>query len=63
LIDTVCLSGSVEIGIDPLIYRFYEIMQVYGMALKEVIFNSGDESLVFISVVPPLNAEYQLVAT
>ena len=22
---------------DPLIYRFYEIMQVYGMALKEVI--------------------------
>lgn len=22
---------------DPLIYRFYEIMQVYGMAMKEVI--------------------------
>ncbi len=25
------------VPIDPLIYRFYEIMQVYGMALKEVI--------------------------
>jgi cyanate lyase len=25
------------VPIDPLVYRFYEIMQVYGMALKEVI--------------------------
>jgi cyanate lyase len=28
--------GSV-VPTDPLIYRFYEIMQVYGMAIKEVI--------------------------
>jgi mannose-6-phosphate isomerase-like protein (cupin superfamily) len=27
------------------------------------VFNSGDESLVFISVVSPLNAGYQLVIT
>lgn len=33
------LKGSLEpvIPIDPLIYRFYEIMQVYGMPLKAVI--------------------------
>ncbi|MEB3163115.1 MAG: cyanase [Prochlorothrix sp.] len=33
------LKGSLEpvIPTDPLIYRFYEIMQVYGMPLKAVI--------------------------
>jgi cyanate lyase len=32
------VKGTDEIvPIDPLIYRFYEIMQVYGMAMKEVI--------------------------
>jgi cyanate lyase len=33
------LKGSLDpvIPADPLIYRFYEIMQVYGMPLKEVI--------------------------
>lgn len=33
------LKGSLEenIPVDPLIYRFYEIMQVYGMPLKAVI--------------------------
>jgi cyanate lyase len=32
------LKGSdMLVPIDPLVYRFYEIMQVYGMALKEVI--------------------------
>lgn len=33
------LKGSLEpiIPTDPLIYRFYEIMQVYGMPLKDVI--------------------------
>jgi cyanate lyase len=32
------LTGSAAIvPTDPLIYRFYEIMQVYGMAIKEVI--------------------------
>ena len=33
------LKGSLapEIPTDPLIYRFYEIMQVYGMPLKSVI--------------------------
>jgi cyanate lyase len=32
------LKGSTTIvPTDPLIYRFYEIMQVYGMAIKEVI--------------------------
>ena len=32
-------KGSLEpvIPTDPLIYRFYEIMQVYGMPLKDVI--------------------------
>ena len=32
-------KGSLDpvIPTDPLIYRFYEIMQVYGMPLKEVI--------------------------
>jgi cyanate lyase len=32
-------KGSLDpvIPTDPLIYRFYEIMQVYGMALKDVI--------------------------
>jgi len=42
LIDelTTCpLKGSLEpvIPTDPLIYRFYEIMQVYGMPIKAVI--------------------------
>ncbi len=33
------LKGSLEsvVPVDPLIYRFYEIMQVYGMPLKEII--------------------------
>ena len=33
------LKGSLEptIPTDPLIYRFYEIMQVYGMPLKSII--------------------------
>ncbi|MBD2395894.1 cyanase [Cyanobacterium aponinum UTEX 3222] len=33
------LKGSLDpvIPTDPLIYRFYEIMQVYGMPMKEVI--------------------------
>lgn len=33
------LKGSLDtaIPVDPLIYRFYEIMQVYGMPLKAVI--------------------------
>ncbi|MDQ2098912.1 MAG: cyanase [Tychonema bourrellyi B0820] len=33
------LKGSLDAGVpvDPLIYRFYEIMQVYGMPLKAVI--------------------------
>ncbi len=33
------LKGSLEpvIPTDPLIYRFYEIMQVYGMPIKEVV--------------------------
>ncbi|MGY6530149.1 MAG: cyanase [Cyanobacterium sp.] len=33
------LKGSLDpvIPSDPLIYRFYEIMQVYGMPMKEVI--------------------------
>jgi cyanate lyase len=33
------LKGSLDatVPIDPLIYRFYEIMQVYGMPLKAVI--------------------------
>ena len=38
-------KGSLEpvIPTDPLIYRFYEIMQVYGMPLKDVIQeNFGD---------------------
>jgi cyanate lyase len=30
-------GSDILVPIDPLIYRFYEIMQVYGMALKEVI--------------------------
>jgi len=33
------LKGSLDasVPVDPLIYRFYEIMQVYGMPLKAVI--------------------------
>ncbi|MED4924838.1 cyanase, partial [Anoxybacillus geothermalis] len=33
------LKGSLDtaIPVDPLIYRFYEIIQVYGTTLKEVI--------------------------
>ncbi|MEG4232214.1 cyanase [Microcoleus sp. Pol11C3] len=33
------LKGSLEasVPVDPLIYRFYEILQVYGMPLKAVI--------------------------
>ncbi|HCF30150.1 MAG TPA: cyanase, partial [Cyanobacteria bacterium UBA11049] len=30
-------GGSSIVPTDPLIYRFYEIMQVYGMPLKSVI--------------------------
>jgi cyanate lyase len=30
-------GSDVIIPIDPFIYRFYEIMQVYGLALKEVV--------------------------
>ncbi len=30
-------GSDMLVPIDPFIYRFYEIMQVYGMALKEVI--------------------------
>lgn len=38
-LTTAPLKGSLEpvIPTDPLIYRFYEIMQVYGMPMKEVI--------------------------
>jgi cyanate lyase len=39
------LKGSLEpvIPTDPLIYRFYEIMQVYGMPMKSVIYEKfGD---------------------
>ncbi|MFM7441811.1 MAG: cyanase, partial [Snowella sp.] len=38
-LTTFPLKGSLEpvIPTDPLIYRFYEIMQVYGMPLKAVI--------------------------
>ncbi|MBC7881364.1 MAG: cyanase [Anaerolineae bacterium] len=38
-IQTSSLKGSLEqiVPVDPLIYRFYEIMQVYGMPMKAVI--------------------------
>jgi cyanate lyase len=38
-LTTFPLKGSLEpvIPTDPLIYRFYEIMQVYGMPIKAVI--------------------------
>jgi cyanate lyase len=49
------LKGSLEpvIPTDPLIYRFYEIMQVYGMPLKAVIhekFGDGIMSAIDFSV-------------
>lgn len=33
------VKGSIEqvVPVDPLIYRFYEIMQVYGLPMKEII--------------------------
>ena len=39
LLTTPPLKGSLDpvIPTDPLIYRFYEIMQVYGMPMKDVI--------------------------
>ena len=38
-LTTPPVKGSLDpvIPTDPLIYRFYEIMQVYGMPLKDVI--------------------------
>jgi len=38
-IQTSSVKGSLEqiVPVDPLIYRFYEIMQVYGMPMKEII--------------------------
>lgn len=49
------LKGSLEpqIPTDPLIYRFYEIMQVYGMPLKEIIhekFGDGIMSAIDFSI-------------
>jgi cyanate lyase len=49
------LKGSLEpqIPTDPLIYRFYEIMQVYGMPLKSVIhekFGDGIMSAIDFSI-------------
>jgi cyanate lyase len=49
------LKGSLEpqIPTDPLIYRFYEIMQVYGMPIKAVIhekFGDGIMSAIDFSV-------------
>jgi cyanate lyase len=39
ILSEPALKGSLDaaIPVDPLIYRFYEIMQVYGMPLKAVI--------------------------
>jgi cyanate lyase len=37
LVEFPVKGSDVVIPIDPFIYRFYEIMQVYGMALKEVV--------------------------
>lgn len=49
------LKGSLEpqIPTDPLIYRFYEIMQVYGMPMKAVIhekFGDGIMSAIDFSI-------------
>jgi cyanate lyase len=49
------LKGSLDpvIPTDPLIYRFYEIMQVYGMPLKELIhekFGDGIMSAIDFSI-------------
>ena len=49
------LKGSLdgEIPVDPLIYRFYEIMQVYGMPIKSVIhekFGDGIMSAINFSI-------------
>lgn len=49
------LKGSLdgEIPVDPLIYRFYEIMQVYGMPIKAVIhekFGDGIMSAIDFSI-------------
>lgn len=46
-----CLSTSVPT--DPFVYRFYEIMQVYGMAMKEVAqeeFGDGIMSAIDFSI-------------
>ena len=39
ILTTPPVKGSLDpvIPTDPLIYRFYEIMQVYGMPMKDVI--------------------------
>ncbi len=39
ILSEPALKGSLDaaVPVDPLIYRFYEIMQVYGMPLKAVI--------------------------
>jgi len=39
VLEAVPYKGSLPTSVptDPLIYRFYEIIQVYGMALKDVI--------------------------
>ncbi|VVM06425.1 cyanate lyase [Methylacidimicrobium cyclopophantes] len=39
LLQIVPYKGSLPTGIptDPLLYRFYEILSVYGMAIKEII--------------------------
>ncbi|MEM7770637.1 MAG: cyanase [Cyanobacteria bacterium P01_E01_bin.6] len=49
------LKGALEpvIPTDPLIYRFYEIMQVYGMPVKEVVhekFGDGIMSAIDFSI-------------
>ena len=55
LLTVAPLKGSLEpqIPTDPLIYRFYEIMQVYGMPIKAVIhekFGDGIMSAIDFSV-------------
>jgi len=47
------VKGSLDPVTDPLIYRFYEIMQVYGMPLKALIheqFGDGIMSAIDFSV-------------
>ena len=55
LLTVAPLKGSLEpqIPTDPLIYRFYEIMQVYGMPIKAVVhekFGDGIMSAIDFSV-------------